>query len=63
MTNLGNLAGAERPVVADADRARDKAIQALDALNKGRDEEPPAYWLGYLAAALEGIIFDLRAGA
>ncbi|HET9081670.1 MAG TPA: hypothetical protein VFO01_14315 [Trebonia sp.] len=49
--------------MADADRARDKAIQALDALNRDRYGKSPAYWVRCLEAALEEIIFDLRAGA
>jgi hypothetical protein len=46
-----------------ADRARDTAIRALDALNDRKDAESPKYWVGYLSSALESVIFELRAGA
>jgi hypothetical protein len=49
--------------VPDADRARDKAIRALDALNDRRETESADYWVGYLSSALESVIFELRAGA
>ena len=49
--------------MADTDRARDDAIRALDALNQGREDQSPAYWVGYLESALEGIIFELGEGA
>lgn len=63
MTDLPDLAGTGRPEVADTDRARDKAIRALDALNERKNAESADYWVGYLSNALEAIIFDLRAGA
>ena len=44
------------------DHARDRAIGALDALNWEEQDHSPAYWVGYLASALEGIVTDLRAG-
>jgi len=46
-----------------ADRARDTAIRALDALNDREDTESADYWVGYLSNALESVIFELRAGA
>lgn len=49
--------------MADIDHARDRAISALDALNGDQEGRSPAYWVGYLESALEGIIADLRAGA
>ena len=49
--------------MADADRARDVAIRALDALNHRKDQETADYWVGYLSNALESAIYELRAGA
>jgi hypothetical protein len=49
--------------MADTDRARDRAVRALDALNDRKDAESADYWVGWLEAALQGIIFDLRTGA
>jgi hypothetical protein len=49
--------------MADADRARDTAIRALDALNDRKETESADYWIGYLSNALESVIFELRAGA
>ena len=52
-----------RHQMTGADRARDTAIRALDALNDRRDTESADYWVGYLSNALESVIFQLRAGA
>jgi hypothetical protein len=49
--------------VVDTDHARDKAVSALDALNRGEQDHSPAYWVGYLASAVEGVVTDLLAGA
>ena len=49
--------------MADADRARDVAIRALDALHDQRDQETADYCVGYLSNALERVIYELRAGA
>jgi hypothetical protein len=48
--------------MADIDRARDRATSALDALNRAEDDHTPSYWVGWLSSALEGVIFDLKAG-
>jgi hypothetical protein len=54
---------AGRPAMPDADRARNVAIRALDALNDRKETESADYWVGYLSNALESVIFELRAGA
>src|ERR1700733_9681402 len=36
---------------------------ALNALSRDQGEHSPAYWVGFLESALEGIIADLRGGA
>jgi hypothetical protein len=53
LAELLGLALAGRPEVADADRARNAAIRALDALNYRKDTESADYWVGCLASALE----------
>jgi hypothetical protein len=64
LTGTAHLCGGpERAAVADIDHARDRAISALDALNGDQEGRSPAYWVGYLESAVEGIIADLRAGA
>jgi hypothetical protein len=50
LTVLRNLALAGRPEVADADRARNIGIRALDALNDRKDTESADFWA--LAMAL-----------
>lgn len=45
---MTDLQGPERLTVADADRAREVAIGALDALNDQGDTETADYWVGYL---------------
>lgn len=62
MTKLASLAVLGRTAVSDIDHARDRAISALDALNRAEGDHSPSYWVGYLSSALEGIIADLRAG-
>jgi hypothetical protein len=49
--------------VANTDHARNLAIRALDALNGQGNTQAADYWIGYLASALEDVIFELRAGA
>jgi len=36
---------------------------ALDAMHEDNGEHDPAYWVGYLASALERIVRDLGDGA
>jgi hypothetical protein len=49
--------------VANTGHARNLAIRALDALNGQENTQAVDYWVGYLASALEDVIFELRAGA
>lgn len=63
MTELTGLAVPGRTGMPDIDHARDRAISALDALNRTEGDHSPAYWIGYLSSALEGILADLRGGA
>jgi hypothetical protein len=60
---LPGMADAGRPEMADADRAREVAIRALDALNDRGETESADPVVGYLSNALESVIFELRAGA
>ena len=66
MTRTSDLAqlrsGPEGHFVADADRARDVAIRALDAPNR-KDQETADDCVGYISNALESAIYELRAGA
>lgn len=64
MTGAVHLrSGPERATVANTDHARNLAIRALDALNGQGNTQAADYWIGYLASALEDVIFELRAGA
>jgi hypothetical protein len=49
--------------VANTDHERNRVIRALDALNGQENTQAADYWIGYLAGALEDVIFELRAGA
>ena len=63
MTSTAHLRGGpERATVANTDHARNLAIRALDALSQ-ENTQTADYWVGYLASALEAVIFELRAGA
>lgn len=64
MTSTAHLRGGpERATVANTDHARNLTIRALDALNGQESMQTADYWVGYLASALEDVIFELRAGA
>ena len=63
MAVLQDLEVPGRHQMTGADRARDTAIRALDALNDRKDTESADYWVGYLSNDLESVIFELRAGA
>jgi hypothetical protein len=51
-SSVDRVTGAGRLTVADADRARNVAIRALDAPNDRGDRETADYWVGYLSNAL-----------
>jgi hypothetical protein len=49
--------------VASTDHARNQAIRALDAFSGQESMQTADYQVGYLANALEDMIYALRAGA
>ena len=49
--------------MSDIEHARNRAVSALDALSREEQDHSPAYWQGYLASALEGIVADLAGDA
>jgi hypothetical protein len=64
LTDTSQLRGGpERTGMPDIDHARNRAESALNALSRDQGEHSPAYWVGSLESALEGIIADLRGGA
>jgi S-formylglutathione hydrolase FrmB len=65
LTNLAGLGGAGRRTMARtaSENAKRTAEMALDAMHEGNGEHSPAYWVGYLASALERIARDLGDGA